>query len=39
MFEALMSLFLGGWLTAAGILSYRYLKKEFGPWIGGNEKK
>lgn len=30
--EIVIALFLGGWLTLAGVLGYRQIKKDFEPY-------
>lgn len=37
--EYVIAFFLGGWLAAASVISWRRLKREFAPWIGGDEEK
>jgi hypothetical protein len=36
--EIALSVFLGLWISAAGVCAYIWLKKEFKPWLKENEK-
>ena len=37
--EIVIALFLGGWLTLAGVLGYKQIKKDFEPYMKQENKE